>query len=94
MFGFLGRLLLTKEARAAVDKAQARAAAARGGKGAALASLQSQGGKLVTPERAEMVQAAMQVRAAKKSILGDLSDEKRAKLVSDGVRRLLNEGKD
>jgi len=94
MFKLIGKavaaLLLTKKARNAVGrppggggKPAVKSAAARG---EALAT------QIVTPERAELIRKAMQVRAAKQTILADLSDEQRSKLVAQAVRSLMNKG--
>jgi hypothetical protein len=48
---------------------------------------------LVTTDRAELIRQAMQIRAAKQSLLNDLNDEDRAKLVATAMRAFLNEGK-
>ncbi|HEY1723545.1 MAG TPA: hypothetical protein VGG27_20035 [Magnetospirillaceae bacterium] len=102
MFGFLGRLVLTKSARDAVGKARAQSPAKNtgtkaggktGGKDAAIAAMQAQSKDFMTAERAELIQNAMKVRQAKQSILADLSDEQRARLVGEAMKRLLNEGK-
>jgi len=95
MFGFLGRalgsLVLTKDARQAVRKARGAAGKAGGGKPASIAAMQAQGKGLVTPERAELLQNAMKVRSAKQAILADLSDEQRARLVGEAMKRLMRE---
>jgi hypothetical protein len=99
MFNFLGRalggLVLTKSARDAVGKARVATAAkaAHGGKAATIAAMQAQAKGLVTPERAVALHNAMKVRAAKQTILENLSDEQRAKLVGIAMKRLLNEDK-
>jgi hypothetical protein len=59
----------------------------------ALAQIQAQSANLVTPDRAELIRQAMQVRAAKQSLLADLNDEDRAKLVATAMRAFLNESK-
>jgi hypothetical protein len=95
MFGFLGRalgsLVLTKDARQAVQKSRA-AGKSGGGKSASIAAMQAQSRGLVTPERAELLQNAMKVRSAKQAILANLSDEQRARLVGEAMKRLLKEG--
>jgi light-regulated signal transduction histidine kinase (bacteriophytochrome) len=58
-----------------------------------IAQMQAQGAALVTNDRAELIRQAMQVRAAKQSLLADLNDEDRAKLVATAMRAFLNEGK-
>lgn len=82
-----------KAVKAPPAKAAAPAKAAEG-KAAAIAELQSQAKDLVTPERAELIRRAMEVRAAKQTILADLSDESRAKLVATAMKALLNEGRE
>jgi len=47
----------------------------------------------VTPDRTELIRQAMQMRAAKQSLLADLNDEDRAKLVATAMRAFLNESK-
>ena len=97
MFGFLGRalsgLVLTKDARQAVKTARSKASAkpAAGGKAARIAAMQAQSKNLITPERAELLQNAMKVRSAKQTILANLSDEQRARLVAEAMKRLLHE---
>jgi hypothetical protein len=97
MFRFLGRalsgLVLTKGARQAVKTARSKAAAkpAGGGKAASIAAMQAQSKNLITPERAELLQHAMKVRSAKQTILANLSDEQRARLVAEAMKRLLHE---
>lgn len=98
MFNFLGRalggLVLTKSARDAVGKARGAApATTKGGKAATIAAMQAQSKNFVTPERAALLQNAMKVRNAKQVILAELSDEQRARLVGEAMKRLLNEDK-
>jgi len=59
----------------------------------AIAQLQAQGSSLVTPDRAELIRRAMEVRAAKQTLLADLNDEDRAKLVATAMKAFLAEGK-
>jgi hypothetical protein len=103
MFKFLGRalagLFLTKEARHVVGHVVAdrvgrvgKAGGAAGRDAAAEAAAEVR--KLITPDRAELIRQAMQVRAAKQTILADLDDEARAKLVATAMKALLNEGRD
>lgn len=104
MFKFLGRafagLFLTKEARHVVGHVVAdrvgRVGKAGGGTAGrdAAAEAAAEARKLVTPDRAELIRQAMQVRAAKQAILADLDDETRAKLVATAMKALLNEGRD
>lgn len=97
MFGFLGRalsgLVLTKGARQAVKTARSKAAAksAGGGKAATIAAMQAQSKGVMTPERAALLQNALKVRSAKQTILANLSDEQRARLVAEAMKRLLHE---
>ena len=87
----LARLVLTREARRAVVRRVRGAAKQRGGGKPAAAPAQAQ--DMVTPDRAELIRQAMRVRAAKQTILADLDDETRAKLVATAMRALLNEGR-
>lgn len=50
--------------------------------------------RVMTPERAELLRNAMEVRKAKQQILADLNDEQRQKLVAVALRALLNEGRE
>lgn len=59
----------------------------------AIAQVQAQAASLITPDRAELIRRAMEVRAAKQTLLADLNDEDRAKLVATAMRAFLNEGK-
>ncbi|OIQ92387.1 hypothetical protein GALL_256870 [mine drainage metagenome] len=109
MFKFLGKalsgLLLTDTARKAVrqggaaapakGRAAAKAPAAKAaGKEKAISEAREQAKGLLTEDRAELIRQAMKVRAAKQTILADLSDEDRAKLVAAAMKALLNEGRD
>jgi len=85
---------------AAKGKGKARpagkTAAAKGGKtaparNAAIAQVQDQVKDLITPDRAELIRQAMKVRAAKQTILADLGDEDRSRLVALAMKALLNE---
>lgn len=94
MFGFLSRLVLTKPARDAVERARGIPAAKPAhSKAAAIAAMQAQAKGIVTPERAVALHNALKIRAARQTVLDALSDEKRAKLVGVAMRRLLNEDK-
>lgn len=44
-------------------------------------------------ERAELIRRAMEVRAAKQTVLADLSEEDRERLVATAMRAFLAEGK-
>ncbi|PKU21645.1 hypothetical protein [Telmatospirillum siberiense] len=105
MFKFIGRalagLVLTKDAQKVVgqiqlgtggDKTKSPFAA----RDQAIAEAQKGAQGLVTPDRAELIRQAMQVRAAKQKILADLDDETRGKLVATAMKALLKEdvGKD
>ncbi len=109
MFKFLGKalagLLLTDDARKAVrqgggvapakGKAVAKAPKPKAGsKDQVISEAREQAKGLLTEERAELIRQAMKVRAAKQTILADLSDEDRAKLVAAAMKALLNEGRD
>ena len=60
------------------------------GKRAAAASMRAPGKDLVTPEREALIKNALKVRAAKQSIVADLSDEARANLVGIALIGLLH----
>jgi len=103
----LAGLVLTEDAQKAVGrhgaaspaakgKGKAVAVQAKGGKAAparnaAIAQMQDQVKDLITPDRAELIRQAMKVRAAKQTILADLGDEDRARLVALAMKALLNE---
>jgi hypothetical protein len=108
MLKFIGKALagmvLTKEARtaagglakSAVRNATQKMQAGPGApdsKAQAIAQAQAQAAAIVTPDRAELIRQAMAVRAAKQSLLADLNDEDRAKLVATAMRAFLAEGK-
>jgi len=59
----------------------------------AIADAQAVAASIATPSRAELIRRAMEVRAAKQTLLADLNDEDRAKLVATAMRAFLNEGK-
>ena len=61
---------------------------------AQITAMQQQAEGLMTPERAELLRRAMEVRRAKQTIFADLSDEQRQKLVAVAIRKLLNEGRE
>jgi hypothetical protein len=106
MLKFIGKalagLVLTKEARQAAG-GLAQSAIKQAGKKAAhpapddkqqaIAAAQAQAAAIITPDRAELIRQAMQVRAAKQTLLADLNDAERAKLVAAAMRAFLNEGK-
>lgn len=50
--------------------------------------------KVATPDRAELIRQAMEVHRAKQTVLAELSDEQRQKLVALALRQLLNEGRE
>ncbi len=80
---------------ALTDKAGARRAQARHDvRAEALRQVRESGAKVMTPERAELLRKAMEVHRAKQTVLADLSDEQRQKLVAMAIRQLLNEGRD
>jgi hypothetical protein len=103
MLKFIGKALagmvLTKEARAAAgdlaqtarNNAKSKPSAALDSKQQAIAEIHSQAASLITPNRAELIRQAMEVRAAKQALLADLNDEDRAKLVATALRAFLNE---
>lgn len=102
MFKFIGRalagLVLTKDAQKAVGQINTglgknKPKSPFAARDQAIAEAQSQGKDLITPDRAELIRQAMQVRAAKQTILADLDDESRSKLVATAMKALLNEGR-
>lgn len=108
MLKFIGKALagmvLTKEAREAAGglakSPTARQTATKmlaGGKPdarqQAIADAQAAAANIVTNDRAELIRQAMAVRAAKQSLLADLNDEDRAKLVATAMRAFLAEAK-
>jgi hypothetical protein len=108
MWKFIGKTLagmvLTKEAQqAAGDLAHSALKHAAKKKAApappidlkeqAIEQVREQAAAIVTQDRAELIRQAMQVRAAKQSLLNDLNDADRAKLVAAAMRAFLNEGK-
>ena len=108
MFKFLGKALagmvLTEDARKAVSgkapakgkkgKAVTKAGAGGEAQSEAMAEMQATAKTLLTEDRAELIRNAMKVRAAKQTILADLSDDDRARLVAAAMKALLNEGKE
>lgn len=60
---------------------------------AAKAQIRASQERVMTPERAELIRKALEVRQAKQAILADLDDEQRQKLVALAFKKLLNEGK-
>jgi len=107
MWKFIGKTLagmvLTKEARevagglaknAVRNATQKMQGAKEDSKEQAIADAQAQAAAIVTPDRAELIRRAMEVRAAKQTLLADLNDADRAKLVATAMRAFLNEGKD
>jgi hypothetical protein len=105
MFKFIGRaiagLILTKDARQAVGRRPSPASPGKGKSGSvpagsrdqAIAEMQKGAQDLLTPDRAELIRQAMRVRAAKQTILADLDDETRGKLVATAMKALLKETK-
>lgn len=109
MWKFIGKTLagmvLTKEAREAAGglaksavrnathKAQGDVVTLADAREQAIAQVQAQGAALVTPDRAELIRRAMEVRAAKQTVLAELNEEDRARLVATAMRAFLNEGK-
>ena len=98
MANFLTRalmgLFLSKNAQAVLEQ---RAKAAKRGPGSAreqaLDQVRAQSQSVMTDERAALIRQAMQVRKAKQTVLADLSDTERQKLVAVAMKKLLNEGK-
>lgn len=98
MANFLTRavlgLFLSKKAQGVLEKrAKAAKRAPSSAREQALAQVKAQSGKVMTDERAELIRKAMQVAKAKQTVLADLSDADRQKLVAVAMRKLLNEGK-
>ncbi len=107
MFKFIGRalagLVLTKDAQKAVGQIQIGTGAGKtkpkpkspfDARDRAIADVQKDAQGLVTPDRAELIRQAMQVRAAKQTILASLDDETRGKLVAAAMKALLNQDRD
>ena len=108
MLKFIGKALagmvLTKEAREAAGglaKSAVRTAAhkiqAGPGKPEAgepgIAEAQAAARQIVVNDRAELIRQAMAVRAAKQTVLAELNEEDRARLVETAMRAFLNESK-
>lgn len=102
MFKFIGRalagLVLTRDAQKAVGQINANRRKDKPKSGAVardqvIADAQAQAKDLVTPDRAELIRQAMQVRTAKQTILANLDDETRGKLVATALKALLNESR-
>jgi hypothetical protein len=97
MLKFIGKamaaLMLTRDARKAVRR---RAAGATKGPPKSTSSAADPratlGQGIVTPERAELIRKALQVRAAKQTVLAELADEDRTRLVAAAMKALLNQG--
>jgi hypothetical protein len=68
--------------------------APRGARPAAAIAPQKQAlaAHVVTPQRAELIRHALQVRAAKQTVFAELGDEDRARLVAMAVLALLDKG--
>ena len=103
MFKFIGKalagLVLTRDAQKAVGQIQVGGGKAKpkspfDDRNSAIAEMQKDGQGLVTPDRAELICQAMKVRAAKQTILADLDDETRGKLVAAAMKALLNAKQD
>jgi hypothetical protein len=103
MFKFIGRalagLVLTKDAQKVVGQIQVGSGKAKAkspfeDRDTAVTELQKGAQGLLTPDRAELIRQAMKVRAAKQTILADLDDATRGKLVAAAMKALLNEGQD
>lgn len=87
MFGFLKGLF-------GASGGKKRPVKPRSAREQALAQIRENQDKVMTPERAELIRNAMQVRRAKQQILADLSDEQRQKMALMAMRAFLNEGRD
>ncbi len=105
MFKFIGKalagLVLTKDAQKAVGRIQIGSGAGKSkpkspfeAREQAIAGAQKDAQELVTPDRAELIRQAMKVRAAKQTILANLDDETRSKLVAAAMKALLKESPD
>jgi len=103
MFGKLGRaitgLMLTREAKEAMEQHAAEkryieALQSQVARERVLSQVREQSRDFVTSDRADLIRNAMQVRKAKQTVLADLSDEERAKLVALAMKALLNEGRE
>jgi hypothetical protein len=103
MLKFIGKalagLVLTKDAQKAAGQIQISGGKTKpkspfDDRAQAVSEMQKDAQGLVTPDRAELIRQAMKVRAAKQTILADLDDETRGKLVAAAMKALLNEGHD
>ena len=58
-----------------------------------MAVAEARASDVVTADRAELIRQAMKVRAAKQTILAELDDETRGRLVATAMKAFLNEGR-
>jgi hypothetical protein len=98
MFDSLGKALSavfgTPRPTAKTAGKKTTAGAAASPRDQAMARIREAQGQVVTPERAELIRHAMEVRRSKQKILMDLNDADRQKLAVMALRAFLNEGKD
>jgi hypothetical protein len=87
-----GRKARKTAARPAPGKAKAAGKPKAGARPAAAPSAEAIAGGVITPERAALIRHAMQVRAAKQTVLAELGDEQRARLVATAMKAMLNQG--
>ncbi|MBF0093641.1 MAG: hypothetical protein HQL34_03760 [Alphaproteobacteria bacterium] len=57
----------------------------------AIATMKSSGQGLVTEDRAELIRRAMEIRKAKQSLLANLDDEQRQKLMALAIKKLMHD---
>jgi hypothetical protein len=102
MFKFIGKalagLVLTKGAQRAVGRigkggTNRQTTVSAAARQRAMATAEARASDLVTADRAELIRQAMKVRAAKQTILAELDDETRGRLVATAMRAFLNEGR-
>lgn len=55
-------------------------------------AMQNNAKDLLTPDRAELIRQAMEIRKAKQVVLANLDDVQRQKLVALALKKLMNEG--
>ncbi|MEO5372829.1 MAG: hypothetical protein H7840_00970 [Alphaproteobacteria bacterium] len=94
-------LVLSKKARRNLKAynravaAQKKPAAGAAGKGSTreqqIKAMQDNAKGLVTEDRAELIRKAMEIRKAKQTVLANLDDAQRQKLVALALKKLMNE---
>lgn len=99
MFRWLSRLVLDKRAREALTRPvpalamrQAVASAPRERTPAEALAEAEERMKRLPPEKAQLIRSALLVHRARQSVLGELSDEERAKLQQVAHKALLGGG--